>query len=289
MAKDAQKSKVYKAEQDFLRPSHSTYVGDIFDCQSFVTKVLRRAYVQKHYGAYDGIIVKGVPKKYRWAHAYPIRRIIEVGIGNASKWARTDAVLLHEIAHVLAYDRYGVCSHGWQFAATFLDLVRNVMGKEAADALKKGYRHCGVKFREPRKRKPMDPAKKAAQAERLAKAREKREAQLAPKRAMKERALKLHHKTRNGYNPFTGAPAYSYWIGNPKDSGIFDRRAILLDKAPQYMSYAEIEEALKDYDALFKQDPVTQPMTDTQRMIMENHYAFGLQKPQTFVTLTGNY
>lgn len=44
------------------------------------------------------------------------------------RWARQEAVVLHEMAHAATPG----ASHNWPFAAAFLSLVQTFMGKEAA-------------------------------------------------------------------------------------------------------------------------------------------------------------
>lgn len=243
--KDSQKSRVYAAEQEYLRIHPADrYLGDIEVCQQFVDRVLARKYVQKHYGV-RSISVRGVPAKRRWAHAYNSASRIELGTGDCAKWSRTNSVVLHEMAHILAYRRYTehIGSHDWAFAVTFLDLVRNVMGADAAKWLKIGYKVHKVRTSPPRTRR-MSIEQKDAAAARLEAARAKREEALAPKRVMKERALKLHGKRSIGINNF-GNRCYNHYLG----AG--DRR-IRIDKDPKYMSYAEIEEELARFDKQFK-------------------------------------
>lgn len=86
-------------------------------------------------------------------------------------------VVLHELAHII-HNRLGSswgrgerkaelsggASHGWQFAAIFLDLVHFIIGKEAADQLKAAYKAARVRFRAKRKstRTGINPFAKAA-------------------------------------------------------------------------------------------------------------------------------
>lgn len=246
--RDSQKQKLYKAEQNFLRHcAADEYLGDIDQCQLFVNQVMRRAYVKKHYARGLGwpIRVKGVPNKRRWAHAYCGASLIELGTGTSAEWSRTRAVVLHEMAHILAYRKYmdHTGSHNWQFALVFHDLVRNVMGVEAAKLLKRGYKCYGVRVSAPRKR-VMTVEQKDAAAARLEVARTKREKALEPKRAMKERAIKLHGKRRLGINNF-GNVCYEHYLGSGDQK-------FHLNKAPQYMTYDQIECALRGYDNMFK-------------------------------------
>jgi len=86
------------------------------------------------------------------------------------KWARNEAVVLHELAHTIClrmYDRR-IAAHGWQYCSIYLALTLHAMGREAHDVLKKAFRENRVRFTEPRKRKPMDPVRKAELVARLA-------------------------------------------------------------------------------------------------------------------------
>jgi len=77
------------------------------------------------------------------------------------QWARTEAVILHEMAHWIVdratvpreddrgfwrpqYDR-DHAAHGIEFAAVLLELVRLQLGAEATKALKAGYKAARVK------------------------------------------------------------------------------------------------------------------------------------------------
>lgn len=276
LRKDSQRQRVYDAEQGMFRDMHGKYLGDIFECQQFVNRVTRRVYVQKKYQA-PHIIVKGVPQKTTKAHAvsgYFLAPAIEVGTGQMAAWSRTDAVMLHEIAHHLTGVKRG---HDWKFAAIFLDLVRNVMGKEAHACLKAKFKEKKVRYREPRKRKPrvLTPEQKAAQTARLAKARAKREAELAPKRAMKERAIKLHHRMKTNKRTPQGRVCYDHYLGHPKDS-----RSVWIEKDPKYLSYEKIEDRLKLYDKAYGApvDPYAfaNPISPEHRIMMEMQREFPL-------------
>ena len=84
--------------------------------------------------------------------------------------SREGGIVLHELAHVICQREHGlrVAGHGWQFCSIYLKLALYMMGREAHDALKKEMKVNRVRFTEPRKRKPMDPLRKAALVARLA-------------------------------------------------------------------------------------------------------------------------
>jgi uncharacterized membrane protein len=64
--------------------------------------------------------------------------------------------------------------HGWQFAETYLLLVRHVMGVDAHDRLKAQFKEHRVRFREPKKRRELSEEQRQALRERLYEARQKR-------------------------------------------------------------------------------------------------------------------
>lgn len=59
-------------------------------------------------------------------------------------WALREAVLLHELAHHVAFHRDGVADHGTSYVARMLDLVTAAMGEQAAFALRVDYAEAGV-------------------------------------------------------------------------------------------------------------------------------------------------
>jgi hypothetical protein len=68
----------------------------------------------------------------------------------------------------------GVAGHGWEYCETYLKLVLYIMGREAHDALKASMRKHRVRFREPRKRAPLSPERRAQLVAQLAYARERK-------------------------------------------------------------------------------------------------------------------
>lgn len=138
--------------------------------------------------------------------------VIEKGTGLGSYahlgWGRTritlganrsEAVLLHEMAHVIAHkhSRYGNCSdHGAGFVAALLDITRVVLGCEAERALKYGLWLTGLKTLDATG-KPVKVRKVKATPEWearmawLAEAREVRRTQAAIKRELRAAGASL--------------------------------------------------------------------------------------------------
>jgi putative metallohydrolase (TIGR04338 family) len=54
-------------------------------------------------------------------------------------WALRETVLLHELAHHVAFHTHGSADHGPSYTACMLDLVARAMGEEAAFALRVEY------------------------------------------------------------------------------------------------------------------------------------------------------
>lgn len=63
---------------------------------------------------------------------------------HGAPWALREAVLLHEGAHHAAFHRDGCLDHGPVFVRRMLELVEQVLGPEAALALRVDYAEAGV-------------------------------------------------------------------------------------------------------------------------------------------------
>lgn len=59
-------------------------------------------------------------------------------------WAMRESVLLHELAHHVAFHRHDVVDHGPTYRACMLDLVEQALGPEAALALRVAYGEAGL-------------------------------------------------------------------------------------------------------------------------------------------------
>ncbi len=185
--RDSQRSKVYAAERAAGIYRHRSEAMDWDGVLAFVEKVQSSAYVRRKYSA-SRYQVKAFPGRgggmamrellARDIDGYWMRhhgQIITLGV-----WARQPAVILHEIAHHYAGLSH---SHDWAFCATFLDLVRHFMGKEAHDALKAQFKAHRVRFTPPRPKRTLTPEQREAASARLALAREARAAKRAQEAA----------------------------------------------------------------------------------------------------------
>jgi putative metallohydrolase (TIGR04338 family) len=63
---------------------------------------------------------------------------------HGTAWALRETVLLHEMAHHLAFHLDGAADHGRAYVARMLELVEQVLGPEAALALRVDYAEKGV-------------------------------------------------------------------------------------------------------------------------------------------------
>jgi putative metallohydrolase (TIGR04338 family) len=142
MRKRDQAGKVYKAEALAM----SVYAGGnrkeemtLQEAQKFVDAVMKRSYVRKNYFfKYPIKVLDGRGRR----SACATFRDGEFAIC-LPKQMRNKYVILHEIAHHI---NRGHGHHAW-FTSCLLDLVRNVLGKEQADALQGAFHFTGVKVR----------------------------------------------------------------------------------------------------------------------------------------------
>lgn len=136
-ARDSQRQRLYTAENvAFPGGGPAKGLRTIPECQAFVDKVLGSAWAQRRYGR-RAIYVD---HKAKGGHYSPGDRTMSLGM-----WARTQRVILHEIAHELTPRE---CAwHGQEFAATHLALVRQFIGQEDADRLRAAYVKHRVRHR----------------------------------------------------------------------------------------------------------------------------------------------
>jgi len=195
--RDTQRSKVYRAEQAACRSAgvpFSTEIGinnkmkfdkyeHLEDCAEFIMSVCLRKRVQAKYPnalMYARTYGKHTPRGDYRGRVYG-NGLFPVGDGhgqrkatwdgskvNLPRWARTEHVMLHELAHALS--RQGA-SHGWQFAECLLFLWKQVFGAEKAKHLEASYKANKVKYRKPRAKRQITPEQRAILVERMAKAR----------------------------------------------------------------------------------------------------------------------
>lgn len=194
--RDSQKQRVYDAEQ-VIRGLLDTPIGthDMTAeerralAQKFINKVCKRKYVVRKYGS--SVIENGRTTGERIPHIPSVRlgannkrrtatawgsHTIELPPSKAGRWAFCYSVLIHELAHNFERKQngYKYAGHDWPFAAIYLDLVRNVMGREAYLALKRSFREHKVRTK-PKGKRNLSPEQREAARQRMAKARAVRE------------------------------------------------------------------------------------------------------------------
>lgn len=146
--RDTQKQRVYAADGGW--PGHSaaatkhlingpkvdgTGSVTIEACQAYVDHVTSSAWFQSRWGR-RRITVKH--KVYGTATGYYGRMCLP-------PWSRTEATILHELAHALTVDQ-GYASHGPEFAGVLLTLVRYQVGTEAATAYRAALREARARY-----------------------------------------------------------------------------------------------------------------------------------------------
>lgn len=173
--RDSQRQKLYRSER-FLQERGSRYES-VQDIQKYVDRLIASAWFRRRWPrcARNGILVEDgrgrrtAVAKTRWGDP-----IISMPV-----WSRTEAVILHEVAHHCSDERHGtrdVAPHGREFAATLLELITHLMGADTGKELKASFRKNGVKFTAHKGGRTLTPEQRQQQIERLAAAREARDA-----------------------------------------------------------------------------------------------------------------
>lgn len=131
--RDNQRSKVYSAElgSGLCKVKQTIPDGEL---QGWVNAVLDRRVIRSRWGARSAEVK--LTGGYGGARSWGSYKI------TASRGARNEYVMLHEIAHLLAGQDAG---HGPKFCGVLLFLVRNVLGKEEHAALLAAMRKNRVK------------------------------------------------------------------------------------------------------------------------------------------------
>jgi hypothetical protein len=167
--RDSQRSKAYAAER---RAFPEMFTKEFDDLQKEIDRVTGSKFWRKllkiNGNPYLKITAVRATRRRAWATRWQVA---------IPKRMRSYSLLYHELAHA-AVGRF----HGWNWAATYLLLVRHYLGKEAHDRLKAEFQAGKVRHLPPRKTKPMSPERLEALRAGAAKAR----AALAAKRAAKD-------------------------------------------------------------------------------------------------------
>ena len=152
--RDSQRSRVYAAEGawelqlDAARRGapRATVAGSSVLLPSellFGTLEAAQAYAD---GRLDGVppVVLRRRRGHGQAHWEPPGVIALPVPAHGQPWALRESVLLHELAHHVAFHRHEVVDHGPTYRACMLDLVERALGPEATLALRVAYGEQGL-------------------------------------------------------------------------------------------------------------------------------------------------
>ena len=136
--RDNQREKIYRAERESVWRIGNTF-KDLSEVNVYINYILKSHYWKK-IGGSSSILVKD-GRGRRKACAFNKKTIA------LPKWARQEAVILHELAHTIVNFNYiKVADHGMEFAKEFLGLIKRFMGKEAYLMLKESYKENHVHY-----------------------------------------------------------------------------------------------------------------------------------------------
>lgn len=164
--RDSQRQRVYNTERDVWVREEPMSLADV---EAFIHAVCKRKYVRANFDFHDRwVITPGQGSRRGHASRMASYNRIAFPIFSRQRW-----YVLHEMAHCMRPFAH-LCNarvlvteprphpvdahlyeagHGWQFVYTYLALVRNVLGKEAYDYLRDGFKQFNVRSRPPRSAK----------------------------------------------------------------------------------------------------------------------------------------
>lgn len=159
--RDTQRGKLYAAENRARNRHPGKPLPTTKDIERYLKHQAKRATLVARYG--EAVDLKLWPMKVLDGRG---RRRAGGWSGGITMpiWSREEWVVLHEFAHTIharlrrnrghngsrGEELDGGAPHGWQFAAIFLDLVRFIMGAEAAAVLKAEFKAGKVRYRPKR-------------------------------------------------------------------------------------------------------------------------------------------
>lgn len=170
-ARDTQRSKVYAAEKAAFKDVQCANVR--LETVGEIEKFTKAVWEHQWFGdTFPKATIWGSPEVSD-GRGRRCGGATSIGI-SMPKFTRTKWYVIHEISHTVVLRQHGssVASHGWEYCAVYLKLVRRILGVEAHDALKGSFKQHKVRYTEPRKRGPLSPERREALVARLTSYRE---------------------------------------------------------------------------------------------------------------------
>lgn len=149
--RDTQKQRLYQAERHVQIGSPD--IMTVNGVRKYVNQIVNTRWWKSHHPDIGHVIVKegngnqkratgglsgGVnPETKRWEHNIGVITLPQ------SEWARTEIVILHELAHVITSERP---AHGKAYAKNFLTLVKRFLGDEDYKKLRDQFKAYKVKY-----------------------------------------------------------------------------------------------------------------------------------------------
>lgn len=173
--RDSQRSRLYASEWEVFGWSKEKF-RDMEELEEYLWKVLENRWVQSKYpiareivsGTQKLKILNGAGHR----RALTCRYDTHISVAFPRK-ARTEWVVVHEIAHVLTSAEYA--GHGREFCRTYLHLVRLFFGEETQNKLKAAMKKHNCKYSKTHTRwkKPLTQEEKDVMLARLIAGRNK--------------------------------------------------------------------------------------------------------------------
>jgi putative metallohydrolase (TIGR04338 family) len=109
----------------------------------FGTLEAAQAYADRQLPSYPPVVLRARkgPGKAHWEEPGVIALPVPE---HGQPWALRESVLLHELAHHVAFHSHGAADHGPTYRACMLDLVGQALGPEALLALRVAYGEAGL-------------------------------------------------------------------------------------------------------------------------------------------------
>lgn len=165
MQRDTQRARVYKSDRALIAVAKP--LPAVKDVERYTKRLLHMKRVREAFPKSARYILPKVGDGRGRSHACGWESGIKIPL-----WARNEAVVIHELAHVVAlreYGRYGDAAyHGWQFCSVYLKLTLYGMGREAHDVLKAAFKANRVRYTAPRAKRQLTDEQRQALADRLA-------------------------------------------------------------------------------------------------------------------------